>query len=66
MRRRRLPESSDLTRSDVGSMIASRLDDHLKSRDFKQQVQNIVADSVEELFKTLWQRTNIWKSSMKR
>ena len=47
-------------------MIASRLDDHLKSRDFKQQVQNIVADSVEELFKTLWQRTNIWKSSMKR
>ena len=58
--------SEELTKSDVNSMISSKINSTLSSREFKQKVKELSADVVNELFKLLWQRNNIWKSSVSR
>lgn len=58
--------SEELTKSEVNSMISSKLNSTLSSREFKQKVKELSADVVNELFKILWQRNSIWKSSVSR
>lgn len=58
--------SEELTKSEVNSMISSKLNSTLSSREFKQKIKELSADVVNELFKLLWQRNNIWKSSVSR
>ena len=58
--------SEELTKSEVNSMISNKLNSTLSSREFKQKVKELSADVVNELFKLLWQRNNIWKSSVSR
>ena len=58
--------SEDLTKSEVNSMISSKLNSTLSSREFKQKVKELSADVVNELFKLLWQRNNFWKSGVSR
>jgi predicted ATPase len=58
--------SEELTKSDVNSMISSKLNSTLSSREFKQKVKELSSDVINELFKLLWQRNNIWKSSVSR
>ena len=58
--------NEELSKSDVNSMISSKLNSTLSSREFKQKVKELSADVVNELFKLLWQRNNIWKSSVSR
>jgi hypothetical protein len=50
----------ELTKSDVNSMIT----DKMSSQEFKRKVKGIAADVVNELFKILWQRNTLWKSSV--
>lgn len=50
----------ELTKSDVNSMIS----DKMSSQEFKRKVKAITADVVNELFKILWQRNTLWKSSV--
>ena len=56
----------ELTKSDVNSMISSKISSTLSSREFKQKVKELSSDVINELFKLLWQRNNIWKSSVSR
>lgn len=53
----------ELSKSDVSSMIASRIDNKLSSQEFKKIVKSLATDVVSELFKILWQRNSFWKSS---
>ena len=53
----------ELSKSEITSLIASKLDTKLTSREFKKQVKELAADVVSELFKILWQRNSFWKSS---
>lgn len=53
----------ELSKSDVNSMIASKIDSKLSSQEFKKIVKTLAADVVNELFKILWQRNSFWKSS---
>ena len=53
----------ELSKSDVSSMIASKIDNKLSSQEFKKIVKGLAADVVNELFKILWQRNSFWKSS---
>lgn len=53
----------ELSKSDINSMIASKIDDKLSSHEFKKIVKNLAADVVSEMFKILWQRNSFWKSS---
>ena len=56
----------ELTKSEVNSMIRSKINSTLSSREFKQKVKELSTDVLNELFKLLWQRNNIWKSSVSR
>ena len=58
--------SEELSKSDVNSMISSKINSTLSSRDFKQKVKELSSDVVSELFKILWQRNSFWKSTVSR
>lgn len=55
--------TEELTKGEISSLIASKLDDNLNSRDFKKRVKEIAADVVNEIFKILWQRNSFWKQA---
>lgn len=54
----------ELSKSDVTSLITSKLDSELSSSDFKKMIKGLAADVVSEMFKTLWQRDSMWKSTV--
>ena len=56
--------NEELSKSDVSSMIISKFEDKLSSREFKKKVKEIAADVVNEIFKILWQRNSCWKSAV--
>jgi len=58
--------SEELSKSDVNSMIGSKITSALSSREFKQKVKELSTEVVSELFKILWQRDNFWKSTVSR
>lgn len=53
----------ELTKSEVSSIISSKIGDAYNSREFKKKVKELAADVVSEIFKILWQRNSFWKSS---
>ena len=58
--------SEELSKSEVNSMISSKINSTLTSREFKQKIKELSSDVINELFKLLWQRNNIWKSSVSK
>lgn len=52
----------ELSKSDVNSMISSKMD----SKEFERKVKEITTAVVSNLFKVLWQRNNLWKSAVKQ
>lgn len=58
--------NEELTKNDVNSMISSKIDSFAGSKDFERVIRKITADCFEELFKTLYQRSNTWTNSIKR
>ena len=54
----------ELTKSEISSLIANKIDDNLSSAAFKKKVKELTSDVVSELFKILWQRNSFWKSSV--
>lgn len=55
--------NEELTKSDVNSMISSRLDSEMSSREFKKKVKELSAEVINDVFRILWQRNNFWKSA---
>jgi hypothetical protein len=53
----------EMTKGEISSLIASKLDTNMNSREFKKKVKEIAADVVNEIFKILWQRNSFWKSA---
>lgn len=58
--------TEELTKSEINSMISSKIASSLKSNEFKKAVKELSCDVVNEIFKLLWQRNNFWKSSAAR
>lgn len=56
--------AEELTKPEINSLIKSKIDDNMNSQDFKRKVKVIVSDVINELFKILWQRNTMWKSSV--
>ena len=54
----------ELSKAEVSSLIATKIEDKLSSMAFKKKVKEIASDVVSEVFKILWQRNNFWKSSV--
>ena len=53
----------ELSKSEISSMIASKIGDNMNSREFKRKVKELAVDVVNEIFKILWQRNTFWKSA---
>jgi len=55
----------ELNKSDVRSVVSSEIDSMYSSRDFKKAVKAITTDVIKDLFKILWQKDNMWSSTLK-
>lgn len=53
----------EMTKGEISSLIASKLDANMNSREFRKKVKEIAADVVNEIFRILWQRNSFWKSA---
>lgn len=58
--------TEELSRSDVESAISRKLSSLYGSSDFKSAVKKIAADVIEDLYKTLWNRSSSWKNSISK
>lgn len=58
--------SEEISKTDVESIVSRKISSAYDSRDFKKAVKEITADVVEELFRTLWNRSSMWKGGITR
>ena len=58
--------TEELTRSDVDIAISRKLSSSYDSSDFKSAVRKVAADVIEDLYKTLWNRSSTWKNGVTR
>lgn len=58
--------NEDITKTDVNSIIQSKINDFVKSKDLEKRVRELTSDIISEFLKALWQRDNMWKSSIRK
>lgn len=56
--------TEELNKAEVASMINQHIDSTLSSKEFEKAVKEITAKSLENLFKTLWNRSNSWRGGI--
>ena len=56
----------EITKSDIESIVSKKLSSEYNSRDFKKNVKEITAEVIEDLFRTLWNRSSTWKGGVTR
>ena len=60
-------ENAGLSKSEVENIVKSIFkSDRQLNKDIEKKVKNIVADCVNTLFKTLWQRSNFYETEIKK
>ena len=59
---RRIDE--ELTKSEVESIVSNRLSSAYDTREFKKAVKEITAQVIEDLYRTLWNRSSTWKGGV--
>ena len=61
-----LLEEAGLTKSDVEDIVKRTFkSDRQFNKDIDKKIKNVVADCVNMLFKTLWQRRNFYENEIK-
>ena len=58
--------NEEINKTEVESIVSNRISSAYDSRDFKKAVKEISAEVIEDLFKTLWNRSNSWKGGITR
>ena len=58
--------NEEITKTEVESIVSNRFSYAYDSRDFKKAVKEITADVIEELFRTLWNRSSTWRGGVTR
>ena len=58
--------NEEISKTEVESIVSNRLSSAYDSRDFKKAVREISAEVIEDLFKTLWNRSSSWKGGITR
>ncbi len=56
----------DISKGDVESIVNKRISSSYDSRDFKKAVKEIAADVIEDLYRTLWNRSSTWRGGVVR
>ena len=58
--------NEEISKTEVESIVSNRLSSAYNSMDFKKAVKDITADVIEDLFRTLWNRSSTWKGGVTR
>jgi hypothetical protein len=58
--------NEEISKTEVESIVSNRLSSAYDSRDFKRAVKDITAEVIEDLFRTLWNRSSTWKGGVTR
>ena len=58
--------TEEINKTDVENIVSRNIDSMYDSKDFKKTVKEIVADVLEELYRTLWNRSSMWKGGVTR
>lgn len=58
--------NEEINKTEVESIVSNRISSAYNSRDFKKAVKEISAEVIEDLFKTLWNRSSMWKGGITR
>ena len=58
--------SEEISKRDVESITSRKISSLYNSSEFKKAVKKITADVIEDLFKTLWNRSSSWKGGVTR
>ena len=58
--------NEEINKTEVESIVSNRISSAYNSRDFKKAVKEITAEVIEDLFKTLWNRSSAWKGGITR
>ena len=56
----------ELTKSEVNKIVDDKIDRHIKSKELKDKVSDIVADVIDEFFRNLWTKNAFWKPMLKK
>jgi hypothetical protein len=56
--------SEEISKADVNNAIANKLASSYDSREFKKAVKEIVADAIEDLYRTLFNRSSSWRGGV--
>ena len=57
--------SEEMSKSEISSLIQSKIDTEMSSKEFEKKVKEISSSVLNELFKILWQRNSFWKNGIK-
>lgn len=58
--------NEEISKAEVESIVSNRLSSAYDSKDFKKAVKEISAEVIEDLFRTLWNRSSTWKGGVTR
>ena len=56
--------SEEISKADVDRAVASKLASSYDSREFKKAVRDVVADALEDLYRTLYNRSSSWRGGV--
>ena len=54
----------ELSKSDVESIVSRKIDDSYDSREFKKAVKKLSAEVIEDLYRTMWNRSSMWRGGV--
>jgi hypothetical protein len=58
--------NEEINKTEVDSIVSNRLSSSYNTREFKKAVKDITAEVIEDLFRTLWNRSSTWKGGVTR
>ena len=56
----------EISKLDVENVVSNKLSSAYNSREFKKAVKEITAEVIEDLYRTLWNRSSTWRGGITR
>ncbi len=57
--------NEELTKSEIRSLIDSKVSDYIKEKEFEKRVREITTDAMEKFFKMMYNKRGFWKGELK-
>lgn len=54
----------DVSKSEIENIVSNKISSSYDSREFKRIVKELTAEVIEDLFRTLWNRSSTWKGGV--